>query len=166
MNRKIIILSVTALMLCVGTMQAQETSLLVHGSDGTPQSFALGSINKITFSGGKMNVLPTSGTAESIALSEISQLTFAAVGNGGTGISLTDVSELRLYPNPVRDELFVAGDTEIESIAVFNLSGSMLLRTKVQSATATLSLGFLPTGIYVIQVKRANAVNTQKIIKL
>jgi hypothetical protein len=165
MKRKIITLSVTALMLCVGTIQAQETSLLVH-SGGAPQSFTLGSIDKITFSGGNMNVLPTSGSAASIALSAISQLTFAAVEGGGSAISSPDVSEFRLYPNPVRDKLFVAGDAEIESIAVFNLSGSMLLRTKVQSATATLSLGFLPTGIYVIQVKRANAVNTQKIIKL
>jgi hypothetical protein len=157
---------VTAFMLFVGNAQAQETSLVVHSKSGTPQTFALGSIDKITFSGGNMKVLPTSGTGSDIALSTISQLTFAADGDGGTEISSPDVAELRLYPNPVRDELVVTSDTEIESIVVFDLSGSVQLRSKVHSSTARLSLGFLPQGIYVIQIKGADTVSAQKIIKL
>jgi hypothetical protein len=145
-------------------MQAQKTSLLVHSGAATPQSFALSNIGKITFSEGNLKVFPTSGTSSDIALSAISRLTFSA--DGGAGISLPDVSKLALYPNPVRDELFVTSDTEIKSITVYGLQGNVLLRSNVQSSSTKLSLGFLPKGIYVIRIKRADAVSTQKIIKL
>jgi hypothetical protein len=162
-KQKVIILLATAWMLCAGTIQAQETSLLVHSGDGTPQSFTLSSIAKITFSEGNLNVLSKSGTSNDVALSTISRLTFAA--DGGSKIISPDVSKLTLYPNPVHNELFVTSDAEIESIAVFGLDGSVLLQSRVQSSSATLQLGFLPKGIYLIQVKRADAISTQKIIK-
>jgi hypothetical protein len=153
-----------ALMLCVGTMQAQTTGLLVHSGGGEPRSFALSSIDKITFSESSLIVSSTNGTSSDIALSTISQLTFAEIVN--SAIISPEVSELTLYPNPVRNELFVKSDTEIESIVVFGLAGNVLLRSNVQSSTTNLSLGFLPTGTYLIQVKRADAVSIQKIIKL
>ena len=155
-------------MLCGGTMQAEEMGLLVHSGAGAPQSFALSSINKITFSGGNMNVLPTSGTGSNFAVSAISQLTFETETESPstpTAIGAPEASALRFYPNPVRDELFVTSDTEIESIAVLALTGNVLWRTDVQATTARLSLGFLSAGTYVIQVKCANTVSSQKFIK-
>jgi hypothetical protein len=145
-------------------VQAQPMHLLVHSPDGTEQSFALSNIHTITFSEGNMNVLPKNGTVVDFAFSAIYQLTFAE--QAAADIPLPAVSALKLYPNPVRDELLVTGDTEIETIAVFGISGTVVLRTNVQSSTARLSLGFLPKGIYLIQVKRADSIDTQKIIKL
>ena len=159
------LLFAAALMLCLGTVQAQGTHLLVHSGAAAAQTIALSSIDKITFSDGAANVSYRDGESELFNLSSISRLTFAA--SGGTGIKndAPDVSTLRLYPNPVRDKLFVTGDSRIESITVWGLQGNVLLRSNVQSSSATLSLGFLPKGIYVIQVKRADAISTQKIIK-
>jgi hypothetical protein len=162
-TKKKLLFAVAALMLCVGTMQAQETGLLVHNDTGAPQSFTLSGIDKITFSDGQLNVLSTNGTSTDFSLSAISKLTFAAVD--GSEIPVVEVSALNLYPNPVQDELFVKSDTEIETITLFGLQGNVLLRSKVQSSSTTLSLGFLPKGIYLIQVKRADAISTQKIIK-
>jgi hypothetical protein len=164
MTKKRTFLFATAWMLCICTMQAQETSLFVHSGTGDPQTIALSSIGKITFSEGKLNVLSTSDAVSDFDLSAISKLTFSETGTTEI-ISPSDVSALKLYPNPVRDELFVTSDTKIESITVFGLQGNVLLRSNVQSSSTTLSLGFLPQGIYVIQVKRAGAVSTQKIIK-
>ncbi|GHT61817.1 hypothetical protein FACS189451_04680 [Bacteroidia bacterium] len=159
------LLFTAAWMLCVGTMQAQELSLLVHSDAGAPQSFALSDIHKITFSEGKLNVLSTSGVGGDFDFSAISKLTFSETGTTEI-ISPPEVSTLKLYPNPVRDELFVTSDSKIESITVFGLQGNVLLRSNGQSSTAKLSLGFLPKGIYVIQVKRTDAISNQKIIKL
>ncbi|MDR0866321.1 MAG: T9SS type A sorting domain-containing protein [Candidatus Symbiothrix sp.] len=164
MSTKKTLLFATAWMLCVCTTQAQELSLLVHSDVGAPQSFALSSIDKITFSDGKLNVLPTSGAGSDFFLSDISQLTFATVDV--SEIETVNVSSFNLYPNPVRDELFVTSDTGIESVTVLGLQGNVLLRSNAQSSSTTLSLGFLPKGIYLIQVKRTDAVSTQKIIKL
>jgi hypothetical protein len=166
MRKKKTLLFATALMLMLSvcTMQAQETSLLIHSGAGAPQTFALSGIQKITFSGGKLNVQPTSGTGSNFDLSAISKLTFSEKGQ--SNISPLKVSTLKLYPNPVRDELFVKSDTGIESIIVYGLQGNVLLRSNVHSSSATLSLGFLSRGIYVIQIKRADAVSTHKIIKL
>jgi hypothetical protein len=144
-------------------MQAQKTSLLVHSGANEPQSIALSSIGKITFSEGKLNVLSVSGANDDFDLSAISKLTFSKTGK--TGIKLPEVSKLKLYPNPVQDELFVSSETKIETITVFDLQSNVLLRSNVQSSSVTLSLGFLSKGIYVVQVKRADAVSTHKIIK-
>ncbi|GHV12603.1 hypothetical protein FACS1894162_8650 [Bacteroidia bacterium] len=151
-------------LLLAGTVQAQEIGLVVHETNGATSSVALSGIDKITFSDGSMNILPTSGNATVVTLSTVSQLTFATVE--GTEISAVDVAKLQLYPNPVRDELFVTSDTEIESIALFNLSGSLMLRTTLRALTAKLSIGFLPSGTYLIQIKRADTIETHKIIKL
>jgi hypothetical protein len=164
-TKKTLLFAAAWMMLCVGTMQAQKTSLLVHSDVGSPQSFALSGIDKITFSEGKLNVLPKSGAESDFDLSAISKLTFSETVPTEI-ISLPDVSAFQLYPNPVRDELFVTSDTKIESITLLSLQGNVLLRSKVQSSSTTLSLGFLPSGIYVIQIKRGDAVSTQKIIKL
>jgi hypothetical protein len=164
--KQIFILSVTALMLLVGNIQAQETRLFVHSTDGTSESFALSGIDKITFSEGNMTVLPIDGTGSDFPLWAISQLTFTAKEKEITISPLLATSEFKLYPNPVRDELFVTSDTEIESIAVLNLLGSVVLRANIRSSTTSLSLSSLPKGTYLIQVKRTNAISTQKIIKL
>jgi hypothetical protein len=159
------LLFAAALMLCLGTMQAQETNLLVHSGAGSPQTIALSSIGKITFSEGAANVLYRNGESEPLVLSSISRLTFAVSGVTGIKNDALDVPALKLYPNPVRDELFVTSDSGIESITVLGLQGNVLLRSHVQSSSARLSLGFLPKGIYLIQVQRTDAVSTQKIIK-
>jgi hypothetical protein len=174
--------------------------LFVHSDGNAPRSFALSGIDKVTFQGNTMNLLPKSGFGSNIALSAISRLTFAVVTDTvpppvdtlpppvdtvpppidtvpppidtvppplpPTGVDAVDVSTLEVFPNPVRDELLITSDTEIEAIVVFDLSGNMLLRRNVQSYTATLSLGFLPAGAYLIQVRRADAISNHKIIKL
>jgi uncharacterized protein YjiK len=162
-KKRTFLFAAALMMLCVGTIQAQKTSLLVHSDAGEPQSFALSDIGKITFSEGTANVLFKNGDSNGIALSAISKLTFSETDQ--TDIRPIEVSTLKLYPNPVRDELFVTSDTKIESVVVFGLQGNVLLRSNVQSSSATLSLGFLSKGIYVIQVKRADAISTHKIIK-
>ncbi|GHT65957.1 hypothetical protein AGMMS50239_26660 [Bacteroidia bacterium] len=152
------------MMLCVGTMQAQKLSLLVHSETGEPQSFALSAIGKITFSEGTTSVLFKNGDSNNIALSTISKLTFSETG--GTDIRLPEAaSTLKFYPNPVRDDLFVSSGSKIETITVFNLQGGVVLHNNEQSSSVTLSLGFLSKGIYLIQVKRADAISTHKIIK-
>jgi hypothetical protein len=163
MRRKKTLLFAIALMLCVCTMQAQETSLLVLSGANEPQAIALSSVGKITFSEGELNVLSKSGDSNNFDLSAISKLIFSVTGP--TNIKLPEISTLKLYPNPVQDELFVTSESKIEEITVFGLQGNVLLRSKAQSSSVTLSLGFLPKGIYVIQVKRVDAVSTHKIIK-
>ncbi|GHT72195.1 hypothetical protein FACS189456_0010 [Bacteroidia bacterium] len=176
-KQKILLLA-AALMLGVCGAQAQDMRLFVHSGADAPQSFALSDIDKITFSSDTINVLPKSGVGSNIALSSVSRLTFAVVTDTvplpptdtvpdpPTGVNAVDVSALEVFPNPVRDELLVTSGTEIETVVVFNLSGNVLLRRNVRSYTATLSLGFLPAGMYLIQVKRADATNTLKVIKL
>jgi hypothetical protein len=165
MRTKKKLLFAAALMLWACTTQAQELSLLVHSDAGNPHVIALSGIHQIIFSEGTANVLLKNGDSSAHSLSTISHLTFSAV-NASAIEPVAVPSALNLYPNPVRDELFVKSDTEIESIALFGLQGNLLLRSNVQSSSATLSLGSLPKGIYLIQVKRADAISTQKIIKL
>lgn len=66
-----------------------------------------------------------------------------------------------LYPNPVKEKLYVNTLEEIKSIQVFSLHGKLL-----KSTTETfVSMRDLPNGVYLIQVKSYSASSYSTVIK-
>jgi hypothetical protein len=71
--------------------------------------------------------------------------------------------ELRLYPNPTSDQLTVEiGTFSDRTVALFELSGRMVLSQPLRSARETISLGHLPRGIYVVVLKHDGALVERK----
>ncbi len=74
--------------------------------------------------------------------------------------SVTPVSEVRLspqirvYPNPTTDLIFIETGAEIRNVRVTDTFGKTVLSSR---KTSTLSLGLLPKGIYFVQVRTADA---------
>lgn len=78
---------------------------------------------------------------------------------------------LRLYPNPMKDEIFIElENTEGEvSLDVFDSKGTKLLThsyTITKSASETLSLKELANGFYFVNVRAGNQVLQKKIVVL
>jgi len=64
---------------------------------------------------------------------------------------------LRLYPNPVINELHITSDESIESITVINVLGARIRNfSNLQSHDMTINLGGLDPGIYLIEVRTAD----------
>ena len=86
---------------------------------------------------------------------------------GGAGIEITNISDTKLYPNPVKTflTLDLKGQSCIEKIEIYNSLGQFILSLDSKfdnySMKSTVDLNLLSPGIYFI--KSGNVI--QKIIK-
>ena len=74
------------------------------------------------------------------------------------GVSVEPVvaDQVRVYPNPVYQELHVAGDFRIRSIDVFNITGQKVLSvTGINKFEQYLNVETLEQGLYIISVNGA-----------
>ncbi len=87
--------------------------------------------------------------------------------------AVTPLSELRAYPNPAADLLYIAPDTDLQnrsgnlSLVVYNAQGSMFscpIDTRDKQHIA-LDIAALPTGFYIGHLHTAKMVRTFKFAK-
>ncbi len=76
----------------------------------------------------------------------------------------SDISKIKIYPNPADDLLFVSAPENTE-FAIYDLNGRMVLNKVNISGKSVFDISFLPAGIYQIRLNTANGVITQKLIK-
>lgn len=71
----------------------------------------------------------------------------------------------KYYPNPVSDQFTIETKETIESVQVYSFTGKLILTKKINSKTATLNLGQLSSGNYLVKVSGAGKSDLIKIIK-
>ena len=74
-------------------------------------------------------------------------------------------TKFRLYPNPIKEMLFLDSTVKDFDIDIYNLSGQLLLNTKVQSHNTEINCSTLASGVYLIKLKTDKEAQTFKIIK-
>lgn len=86
---------------------------------------------------------------------------------GSQGISdlQPDDVDLLISPNPVRDFMNIGMMEKMEEISIYNSQGQLMVFEKVNKGTTRMDLGSLPAGIYILKVKTAKGLVTDKIIK-
>lgn len=88
------------------------------------------------------------------------------IETGALGLKdIVDTTKLRIYPNPVEDELHIEGlDLEqISNLTIYNLRGQKLMESH---AAEKLNLNTLSKGVYLLNVEtQDNKTHTQKLIK-
>ena len=78
--------------------------------------------------------------------------------NAGVESVLADkTASLRVYPNPVADEMTVETPDDIRSVAIYNLAGAtvMLNQCYVDGNRAKVNVASLPAGIYIVEVNNS-----------
>ena len=75
------------------------------------------------------------------------------------------LSEIKVYPNPVKDRINLSATNKIKSMSVYNLLGQEVLRTSVNSRNYSADISNLKAGIYLIKLAIDDAVQTFKILK-
>ena len=77
--------------------------------------------------------------------------------------------QLKIYPNPVKSMLTIsiAGyDTSMQGdFSLFNYSGAMALKGKIEEEITQLDMGFLPQGTYILKINLKGQPTSWKIIK-
>ena len=78
------------------------------------------------------------------------------------GLEDPDLSELRLYPNPVDQTLYVSGIEQELNVTVFNIIGKQMITTLTRGE---LDMRTLPAGLYLLRITDGENTVTKKVIK-
>ena len=84
--------------------------------------------------------------------------------NCNNSINNIDLNEgIKLYPNPTQGIVKLDWNLGNSSYVIYNIAGQSLFNGNLSNGTQTLDLTSYPTGLYILQVRTANANLTQKI---
>lgn len=92
----------------------------------------------------------------------ISATTGGHVCDIGTDMLVYGEEMHALYPNPVRDVLHISAAAKIERIEIYDLLGNKLLEV---GNTASVKIGYLPSGVYCVRVSTSQGETTHRIVK-
>lgn len=76
--------------------------------------------------------------------------------------------QLRLYPNPAAEQLFVQADQPIQQVTLFNTLGQTLMQQKASATTSTtnlcLNISSLTPGLYLVQIQTPAGTATRQLL--
>lgn len=73
--------------------------------------------------------------------------------------------ELSLYPNPVKNELFIQAQSPIENLVLFDFHRKKVMSQHPNSTETKLSISTLASGIYFLQIALKGKLRTFKVVK-
>jgi len=82
---------------------------------------------------------------------------------GGVGVDELSQNGIKVYPNPVKDNVTIEAVSGIQSVQIFNTTGQMVISQKTDSKIVTLNTSSLRTGIYFVKVMTENGSFDKKI---
>jgi hypothetical protein len=92
------------------------------------------------------------------------------LGYGGwSGVKDIDVNDIILWPNPVKNVLYLQNDyLEGTEIHIYDITGSLLFSKSILNSNqvVTLDVSSLDNGIYFVQIKSPNKTISKKVVKL
>ena len=152
------------LLLCLNTLLSAQ-NLYVQTLGAGQAQFDLAQKPKITFNARVMTVETPTGD-QSFALNEIQGLSF--VKNAQSGAAVVDADRIRLYPNPVKDELELNVQIPTKGLTyrLYDLSGKLIQSKAIRSATTKINVKTFPSGVYLFKLEQ-NGIEIQsfKIVK-
>lgn len=158
----------TLLLLSIGIQAVMaQTSLYVKEKAGIITPFDLITVKSITFAGGSLMVNKKDATINSFALADLSYLSFN-LSTGFELINATQTPQLMVFPNPVRDVLYIdyaqseKGNIQVE---ILSINGKVVLKTLLDNTTNSISVAHLECGFYLLRVQNGTKKGITKFIK-
>jgi hypothetical protein len=79
--------------------------------------------------------------------------------------SLENENSFTYFPNPVKNELTLNAQKDIQNVFVYNMLGQEVLRSAPNSVNSTISMNELSQGAYFVRVTIGNVTETIRVIK-
>jgi hypothetical protein len=76
-----------------------------------------------------------------------------------------DTTNFVVYPNPLRDVLYVKGMLSVDRVSIFDLMGRNVLKATPNKSDFNLDVSNLNKGIYMVDLKSAGKTTTIKVVK-
>lgn len=82
----------------------------------------------------------------------------------GMGVEENNGAVINLYPNPVKDILYINSTDNIEELYMMNTLGQTVYTSRVDDTNFTINTADFNEGVYFIRMKTANGYKTHKVI--
>jgi len=142
-------------------------------SDGIIEAIIAGASGNLTYSWAPnvgnsqmlQNILPGCYTLTATDALNCS-VTSSACVSFVTGIehNSNQLNNVQLFPNPVKDKLFIEGLNSMSDIKIINSIGQVVLTMQAINTKATLNLNELSSGLYLIEIHTGNDMIIKKIL--
>ena len=86
-----------------------------------------------------------------------------AVNSSGLYIENVTYSLLKIFPNPVKNSLYISGDTSSYNIKIYSLLGQLVMAA---SNVGEVDVSSFTKGVYLIKISNENSTTTKRFIKL
>ncbi|WP_298512550.1 T9SS type A sorting domain-containing protein [uncultured Kordia sp.] len=86
-----------------------------------------------------------------------------------TTLSVDDIdaeaNQIRMFPNPTNNQININAPTNLDHIAIYDMSGKLILQNEnLRNTSQTLNLEKLSSGMYMVQIKTDNTTTLKKLI--
>lgn len=142
-------------------------------SDGIIEAIIAGASGNLTYSWAPnvgnsqmlQNILPgcytlTATDALNCSVTSSACVSFVA----GIEHNSNQLNNVQLFPNPVKDKLFIEGLYSMSDIKIINSIGQVVLTMQAINTKATLNLNELSSGLYLIEIHTGNDMIIKKIL--
>ena len=78
-----------------------------------------------------------------------------------------NTASFNVYPNPVKDELFIATEVQVKEVAIYDIYGRQTISQQVNETTSqqVVDVAGLETGVYFVNVKTDNGNIVKRFVK-
>ena len=76
-----------------------------------------------------------------------------------------DTTDFVVYPNPLRDVLYVKSTFSVDRVSIFDLMGRNVLKASPNKSDFNLDVSNLNKGVYMVDLKSAGKTTTIKVVK-
>jgi hypothetical protein len=83
-----------------------------------------------------------------------------------TGVSQTRPGQnIRIYPNPASDKLYIAHLDQINEVDVLTITGNKVLSKTINESETEMDISTLPPGMYLLKLRNdMKVISTSKLI--
>jgi len=82
-----------------------------------------------------------------------------------TGIKTVKMGALQIYPNPVKDEIFIKSELQITKIEILDFAGRTV-ETLRATSLQTINVSALSPGVYMLMIYTDNGIVVKKVVKI
>ena len=87
------------------------------------------------------------------------------VTTSGVGISDENQSLITVYPNPMKEQLFIGGMIQGYKVTICNAGGKVMLQEQELDNTAVIDVSDFAAGLYIIKVADGQEIQIRRIVK-
>lgn len=129
-----------------------QSSMTIYLKNKNQQSLLVSSIKKIVFTKDNLEFKQCDGSESVYAFTAVAKIAFSSSSTGTDAVE-TDQEILSIYPNPVKDYIYFRNLTDSGAkITIYNLNGSVLLSTELNTIDSGINISILEKGFYLLKV--------------